>query len=218
MTMQTTNNRILVRGLIIVVCAVCVLLALVNVTSAQGMQYKPLVGIPGLENTTNPSLPEFVNKVYIMLITLGAMLGVLRIAWAGVKYSLSDVVTDKSSAIGTIKGVLLGLAILLLPYLVLNEINPGLTNLNVINLKPTPFNSNTSGGSPSQQTTPTPGTKVKSCSVGISDTQKCERECAEELNSSLVRVGDTNVFNCTYTERARPEPEPTPVILSPEGN
>ena len=48
------------------------------------------------------------------------------------KYSLSDIVTDKASAKHDIQGVLLGLAILLIPFIVLNTINPNLTSLNIL--------------------------------------------------------------------------------------
>lgn len=99
---------------------------------AQTAKYTPLVNVPGLNTSGATSLPDYINKIYILLITIGALFGVVKIAIAGVKYSMSDVITDKSSARKDIYGVLMGLAILLLPYIVLYTINPELTKLNVL--------------------------------------------------------------------------------------
>jgi len=95
-------------------------------------QYVPIVGIPGLTNQNTASLPEYINRIYFFTITIGAMYGVVKIAFAGVKYSMSDIITSKESAKEDIKGVLLGLAILLIPFIVLRTINPELTRLDVL--------------------------------------------------------------------------------------
>lgn len=92
--------------------------------------YVPIVGIPGV--SAGSSLPEYINNVYIVAVGVGALFAVVKIALAGVKYSTSGVVTDKSDAKKDIQGVLLGLAILLLPALVLGTINPQLLNLDVL--------------------------------------------------------------------------------------
>ncbi len=99
-------------------------------------KYTPLIGIPGLTDDAglneNTSLPVYINRVYMLLIVVGAMIAVIKIALAGAKYSLSGVVTDKSEAKNDIMGVLLGLVLLLIPFIVLNTIYPGLTNLNIL--------------------------------------------------------------------------------------
>lgn len=100
--------------------------------AAEPIEYKPLVGLPGIQEGGAKSIPEYINSVYVMLIIVGSLLGVMRIAWAGVKYSLSDVVTEKSEAKHDMTGVLMGLAILLIPFVVLNEINPDLVKLDVL--------------------------------------------------------------------------------------
>lgn len=104
---------------------------------AATQNFSPLVGLPGITDLKTATLPEYINAIYLVLIGLGTLIGVIRISWAGVKYSLSAgshhlLETAKSD----IKGVLLGLAILLIPYIVLNTINPELTNLNVLQLAP----------------------------------------------------------------------------------
>ncbi len=127
---------------------VCVLL-LTLVTYAQAAEeFKPLVGLPGLQGiNSSTSLTTYINAVYLLTITLGALIGVIKIAFAGVKYSLSDIVTDKASAKKDIQGVLLGLAILLIPFIVLQQIYPGLTNLEVLK-SATPINLQRSTSAP----------------------------------------------------------------------
>ena len=126
--MNTTLNRIShisIFSLLVTLLYVCFATPLF----AAG-EYTPLVGIPGISGT--PSLPDYINKVYLLTIAVGVFIAILRIAYAGVKYSMSGVVTDKASAKNDIKGVLIGLAILLLPALVLNTINPDLLRLNFL--------------------------------------------------------------------------------------
>lgn len=96
-------------------------------------EFVPLTGLPGLRDLDkNTSIATYINAVYLTIIAIGALIGVVRLAIAGVKYSLDDIVTHKQDAKDDIKGVLLGLAILLIPFIVLNTIYPGLTNLDVL--------------------------------------------------------------------------------------
>lgn len=100
-------------------------------------EFVPLTGLPGLRNLDkNTSIATYINAVYLTIIAIGALIGVVRLAMAGVKYSLDDIVTRKQDAKDDIKGVLLGLAILLIPFIVLNTIYPGLTNLDVLSSAP----------------------------------------------------------------------------------
>lgn len=94
--------------------------------------YVRLVNIPGLPNTGNVGLPAFLNALYIVIISAAALFAVIKIAIAGVKYTMTDVVPQMSDAKKDIYGALLGLAILLIPFIVLKEINPDLVSLNVL--------------------------------------------------------------------------------------
>lgn len=99
--------------------------------------FQPLVGIPRLTDIENASVPDYINALYILTISLAALLGVIKIAIAGVKYTMSDVVTNKASALQDIRGVLFGLALLLIPFIVLQTIYQPLTSLNILqNINP----------------------------------------------------------------------------------
>jgi len=99
--------------------------------------FSPLTGLPGITNLKTATLPEYINAIYLALIGFGALIAVIRIAWAGVKYATHPGNHHEiEGAKDDIRGVLLGLAILLLPYVVLNTINPELTSLNVLKSAP----------------------------------------------------------------------------------
>ena len=91
--------------------------------------YKPLVGIPGLGSSTN--FGDYINALYGLSIAVAALMAVIKIIIAGVKYMLSDVVTIKQEAIGDIKGSLLGLGVVISAVLVLTIINPQLTETEI---------------------------------------------------------------------------------------
>lgn len=78
------------------------------------------------------SLAGFLNGLFTAAISIGAILAVLRIAYAGYEYMTSDAWGHKAHAKEIIGDVVLGLLLLLGTYLILNQINPDLLNLNVL--------------------------------------------------------------------------------------
>ena len=56
--------------------------------------FRVLVGIPGVDANT-ASIGQYINALYILSISIAALLAVIKIIIAGVKYVLSDVVTSK---------------------------------------------------------------------------------------------------------------------------
>jgi hypothetical protein len=190
--------------------------------------YYPLVGIPGITNLgTSTSLPSYINAVYILVISIGALIGVVKIAIAGVKYSMSDIITDKGEAKKDIMGVLLGLAILLIPFIVLNTIYPGLTNLNVLSgvkkvdlLSPsngtsptTAVNTQTKGCTYDPVFAPDCASAVGSemtCQTPVSyDRSKCISDCVS-LNGAFKPINQTR-SECSYT----PQPQAPASVENP---
>ncbi|MBI4080097.1 hypothetical protein HY414_02650 [Candidatus Kaiserbacteria bacterium] len=76
-------------------------------------------------------LGPFINKLFVGAISLGAILAVLRLAWAGFVYMSSDLWTSKEKAKEHIKETLLGLFLLLAIWLILYQINPDILSLRV---------------------------------------------------------------------------------------
>ncbi len=111
----------------------CLLLILLPLTTL-AQEFVPLVGIPFVDTNSVDSLGDYANAFYIAAISLGAVIAVLKIIFAGVKYMLSDVITDKSAAKADIKGALLGLILIIGAVLLLNTISPNITSLQAFNL------------------------------------------------------------------------------------
>ncbi len=129
-----------------------------------------LEGVPGIP-TSSGNLPQYLNSIYKILITLGAMVACIKIIIAGVKYSFSGIVTDKAEAKHEIQGALFGLAILLLPFVVLTTINPNLASMNILrnaggvrfNLTKDPTSSQTPAPAPAAEDTKSVNQKTEEC-------------------------------------------------------
>ena len=137
------------------------LLSISTLASAQG--YTPIVGIPGMADNNSLSTEGYVQALYKLSITAACLIALVKIIWAGVKWTLSDVVTDKGSAKKDIWSALFGLLIILCAVLVLNTINPNLTKLNIFG--DAPSLEDIEGTEP-----PPPRTEVDQCPTGTTYT------------------------------------------------
>jgi hypothetical protein len=110
-----------------------------------------------LENTTNSpmlsqfygsgNLPGLINAAFKIAISVGAILAVLQLAYAGFIYMGSaDMWGEKAVAKEKIRNAVIGLLLLLAIYTILFQINPDLVNLNVLRSI-----GSSSGGGASQQ-------------------------------------------------------------------
>ncbi len=88
-------------------------------------------GLEQLYSTTN--LSDFLNGLFKFAITIGAIFAVLRIAYAGYLYmGQSDMWSSKGKAKEILSDVTLGLLLLLSIYLILNQINPQILQLDAL--------------------------------------------------------------------------------------
>lgn len=108
------------------------LLIVLPVSTQAQIDYIPLVGIPGVDLAAANTLGQYIDALYIFIISIAALIAVVRLVMAGVKYILSDVINTKESAKKDIKTSLLGLLIVLGAVLILETINPQLTNLTAL--------------------------------------------------------------------------------------
>lgn len=92
--------------------------------------YQGLVKIPGVGDPSL-DLSGYINVLYALSISVAALLAVIKIVIAGVKYMLTDIVTSKQDAKSDIRGALIGLLIVAGAFLILFTINPQLTNINL---------------------------------------------------------------------------------------
>lgn len=99
-------------------------------TLVLGATYSPLVGIPGVSNS-NTDFNLYINSIYALSIGIAALLAVIKIIIAGVKWMLTDVVTSKEDAKKDIKGALIGLLIVLSAVLVISVINKDILSVDM---------------------------------------------------------------------------------------
>lgn len=93
--------------------------------------FVPIAPLPtNFENTG--SLEGYINGIFQLSISIGAVLAVLRIIWGGFKYMTEEAVNAKGEARQVIQQALLGLALLLGSWLILYVINPNLVNLDAL--------------------------------------------------------------------------------------
>ncbi len=81
------------------------------------------------------ALADYINAVYIFSISVAGILAVLRISWAGYQYMASEMWTSKDHAKEILRESILGLLLLLATWIILQQINPQITRLN-LNLGP----------------------------------------------------------------------------------
>lgn len=88
--------------------------------------FTPLVGIPGID--PDADFNSYINALYVLSISLGALLAVVKIIIAGVKWMLTDLISGKEDAKKDIQGALTGLLIIISAVLILTVINPKLVD------------------------------------------------------------------------------------------
>lgn len=101
--------------------------------------------------SSSPDLATYLSNLFAAALSIGAILAVLRLTYAGYQYMTSDAWSSKHHAKEIIGNTVLGLLLLLSIYLILYQINPNLLKLDFLqNVKVVPGvsgnNSGTSGG------------------------------------------------------------------------
>jgi len=122
------------RYIVTILCALA--LAAPLIASAQGT-FVPLAnsGIPPkLQAAYNSKgLGDYINQLFLIALSVGAMLAVLRLVYAGYIYMVSGI--DSAASTGKAKtiigNVVFGLFLLLGIYLILYQINPDILKLNI---------------------------------------------------------------------------------------
>jgi hypothetical protein len=89
--------------------------------------------LSGFFNNNGGTLASFFNTAFTMALSAGAILAVLRLAYAGWLYmGAADMWGSKQRAKSVIFDAILGLLLLIGIYIILFQINPCLLNLNIL--------------------------------------------------------------------------------------
>ncbi|HEY0964683.1 MAG TPA: hypothetical protein VGE31_02715 [Candidatus Paceibacterota bacterium] len=162
------------------------------------------------------NLPEgsgfngYINGLYILSISLAALLAVIKIIIAGAKYAFTDVVSAKGSAKQDITSALFGLLLIMGAVLILELINPRLTSTTVqfqeIEIPPR-VQSNPSiqstGSTP--PTAPPPTGTLPPPPGGSPPPGAVTSRCGTDQETRVTTVGritNTNIAVCPGTTRA----------------
>ena len=114
-------------------CSILLLPVIVGAQAGGDEGYLRLVGLP-FEQRGNQDINVYIQALYRLAIGVAASLAVLRLILAGAQYMFTDVVTKKADAKKNVQSSLIGLLIVLSAVLILNTINPQLTNLEALNI------------------------------------------------------------------------------------
>src|SRR3989344_5536686 len=156
--------------------------------------YVPLA--PITTSSGQPVTPSrYITDLFRIGIGVASGLAVLAIAYGGIRYMLSDVVTNKSNAIQLMKNALLGLGLALSAYLILYTISPNLTSLSLLqtlDTSPPPAPPPVGGGS---------GTLVYRLRWGPERIVLSWRKTEWEL--SYVSSADGGLFRARYASTGR---------------
>ena len=95
-------------------------------------QYTPLLNnLPGGLGDPSADFNAYINALYVLSISIAALLAVIKIIIAGVKWMTTDIVTTKGEAKEDIRSALIGLLIVLSAVVILTIINPQLVNVDL---------------------------------------------------------------------------------------
>ena len=110
------------------------LFAVAGVASAQSTPASALCTGDSLEQLfCNPDLPAMLNSLFQLSITLGGILAMLRIGYAGFLYmGREDMWSTKTHAKEVFRDAIIGLLLLLAIWLILNQINPDILKLGLL--------------------------------------------------------------------------------------
>lgn len=99
---------------------------------AEPLVYKPLVNLPRIQSD-NPTLVGYLNTIFMLSIAIAAIVAVFRITLAGFSYMIAtDRWASKEEANTQIWAVITGLVVLLLAFIILQQINPALVELKIL--------------------------------------------------------------------------------------
>lgn len=122
-------------------------------TTKGALTYVPLEPIPGGDAGTYNSLERYLNLMFNILLSIGAMIAVITLVLGGITFMISEVVDKRSAAKRRIQAAFIGLGLLLTCWLILNTINPNLTKFSLPGIDQPTANGSTGGGGGASATT-----------------------------------------------------------------
>ncbi len=131
---MTRTRRILITSGAFALSCVVPALALAAggfVPLTKDADFQKIFGVSANSGNNAQDLGTFINSAFKITLSIGAILAVLRIAWAGYQYMSSDAWGEKSHAKEILGDVTIGVLLLLSVWLILNQIDPTILQLKI---------------------------------------------------------------------------------------
>ncbi len=136
-------------------------------------QFVPLAPIDAQQGSklsgiyTGGDLSTYISKMFVFALSIGAIIAVVRLMWAGYLYMGEGTIGSISKAKEVFREVIIGLLLLLAIYLILQKINPQLLNITILNsIKSTPSTGQQVPAGTQKQGTQTCGGSCSWCDTG----------------------------------------------------
>ncbi|MEK7108950.1 MAG: hypothetical protein AAB919_00745 [Patescibacteria group bacterium] len=153
------------------------------------LTYIPLEPLPGGNPASYGSLSAYLNLVFKILISIGAMVAIITLVLAGITYMVSEIADKMSEAKRRIRAALLGLLLLLTCWLILYEINPSLLKFCIFGIDTT---CSSAGTPPAAQ----PANQYAGGNAVQLDTKTIEQlQKTTDAGSLKVNLDDMNAAN-----------------------
>jgi hypothetical protein len=151
--------------------------------------YVPLepIPLPGGGMVDTNSFPSLMSSAFKLLLGAGATIAVIMLVLGALTYMFSDIVGNKTKALGRIRGAMWAIVLLMSSYLILRTINPDLV---IFKLNITPVGMQTAG---TQQT----------AAPSSAPTNDQINQCSNQSQGSKVcrvtypQLDNTSTWQCT---------------------
>lgn len=198
--------------------------------------FVPLTNLPGISSVSaSLSLPSFINNLYRIAIGVAAFFAVVEIGWAGYLFMTSaDSISKNTKARQKITNAIIGLVLVLSPYVVFSIINPKILDisLNFAGLQ----SKNGTGGDVN------PGSSASNPVISVDSTSSrsaADAACTGQGGTSYFqckppagnpytvtkdqacKTGETNITTCTKPANTDPNVCTTtgiPTVAAPNGD
>lgn len=136
-SLRTRAFQIIIH-LVILLGMLMVMTAVASAQTGTTAGFKPLVDLPAQSPAkfsglySSQDLTTFVNRMFFLMISIGGMLAVGRLSYAGWLYMIGDNFGNLKKAKGIVGNVVIGLLILLSIWLILMQINPYILSTDIL--------------------------------------------------------------------------------------
>jgi|SRR5271168_1647997 len=115
------------KNITFLICSTLLLTPLISLA-----QYQPLQPLNNQTSVSTTDLTQYLNTLYSLGLGIAVGLAVIMILIGGIQYLSTDAISGKEEGKDRITSALWGLLLALCSWIILNTIDPGLLNTNIL--------------------------------------------------------------------------------------